>query len=267
MKPLILITNDDGYNAKGIRTLLSVAREMGDVVVMAPSTNASGLAHSFTSARPLRVHTISTEPGCKIYSCDGTPVDCVKLAQEYFCPEPPRLILSGINHGSNSSINVLYSGTMGAVVEASVSGFNAIGFSLLNHSYNADFEPTIPFVRSIIANVLRNPLPDEVSLNVNFPVPADGIIRGLQVCRQSKARWIDSYEKRIDPHGKPYYWLTGEFQCDDCGKGTDQWALEHGYVSIVPTTPDHTDFRMIDQISQRFNDTQAALPAGKNNEL
>lgn len=248
MKPLLLITNDDGYTSKGIRTLIDVAREMGDVVVMAPSSNASGQAHSFTASRPLRVNTISEEEGCCIYACDGTPVDCVKVGEQFFCPRPPSLILSGINHGSNSSINVLYSGTMGAVIEASVAGFPAIGFSLLDFHADADFAPAVPFVRGIIEKVLDKGLPERVSLNVNIPVPTDGIIKGLRVCRQSVARWLDSYERRIDPHGQPYYWIAGNFECNDKESDTDQWALENGYVSVVPTTTDFTAYGKLDDI-------------------
>ena len=248
MRPLFLITNDDGYGANGIRTLIRVASEFGDVIVMAPERNSSGLAHSFTGSRPLRVQTISEIDGCKIYTCDGTPVDCVKISEEYFCPRRPDLVLSGINHGSNSSINVLYSGTMGAVIEAAVSGMTAIGFSLLDHSENADFEPSVPYVRHIIKIVLEKGLPNQVALNVNIPVPTDGVIKGLKVCRQSQARWIDSYEKRTDPHGRPYYWLTGSFECNDISNDTDQWALENGYVSIVPTTTDFTAYKAIDNI-------------------
>lgn len=252
MKPLILITNDDGVDAGGIRFLIDIARSFGDVVVMAPLHNASGTSMSFTALRPLRVNTVSEEPGCCIYACDGKPVDCVKIALDHFCPRPPQLMLSGINHGSNSSINILYSGTMGAVLEASVSGVPSIGFSLLDHRADADFSATEPFVRGIIDEVLHNGLPDQVSLNVNFPVPADGHLKGLRVCRQSHALWADSYEKRVDPNGRPYFWLTGRFECDDCGPETDQWALENGYVSIVPTTTDHTDFRVLDVMKNRF---------------
>ena len=169
MRPLFLITNDDGYGAKGIQTLIRVARELGDIVVMAPERNASALSHSLTSSRPLRVHTISEIEGSKVYLCDGTPVDCVKLCAENFCPRRPDLVLSGINHGSNSSINVLYSATMGAVLEAAVSGLPAIGFSLLDFSPDADFEPSVPFVRSIIKKALENELPSKYALNVNIP--------------------------------------------------------------------------------------------------
>jgi 5'-nucleotidase len=248
MKPLLLITNDDGLNAKGIQTLIRVARTIGDVVIMAPDRNSSGLAHSFTSSRPLRINTISNVPECTIYTCDGTPVDCIKVCVEHFCPRKPDLVLSGINHGSNASINVLYSGTMGAVIEASASGYQAIGFSLLDHSQDADFEPTVPYIKDIILRTLKHPLPNCTSLNVNFPVPEDGIIRGVKVCRQSHARWLDSYEKRIDPRGMPYFWLTGRFECNDIEPDTDQWALENGFISVVPTTTDFTDKCSMPQI-------------------
>lgn len=252
MKPLILITNDDGYQSAGIKALIGVARQFGDVVVTAPASNASGQAHSFTASRPLRVHTITKEEGLTVFSCDGTPVDCVKLSVDHLCERTPDLVLSGINHGSNSSINVLYSGTMGAVIEASVSGLNAVGFSLLDFRYNADFGPAIPFVADIVSKVLRNGLPSYVALNVNIPVPDDGVIKGIKVCRQSYARWLDSYERRVDPHGKPYYWLAGRFECDDDGEGTDQWALQNGYVSVVPTLTDYTAHSHIDNMRRLY---------------
>jgi len=253
MRPLFLITNDDGYQSKGIMTLVNIAREMGDVVVMAPERNASGLAHSFTSSRPIRVNKIIDERSCKVYACDGTPVDCIKVSSEHYCPRTPDLVLSGINHGSNSSINVLYSGTMGAVIEASVSGLPAIGFSLLDFKPDADFAPSVPFVKSIIEKVLQEGLPERVSLNVNIPMPEDGMIKGVRVCRQSHARWDDSYEKRIDPMGRPYFWLTGRFVCDDKSPDTDQWALENGYVSIVPTITDFTCYSAIDVMKKKFS--------------
>lgn len=252
MKPLFMITNDDGIGAKGIQTLIRVVREFGDIIVMAPDRNSSGSAHSFTGNRPLRVQVVSEVEDCRIYTCDGTPVDCVKLCEEHFCPRRPDFLLSGINHGSNSSINVLYSGTMGAVIEASVSGIPAIGFSLLNHSADADFEPSIPYVKWVLKTAIEKGLPDQVALNVNIPVTNDGIIKGVRVCRQSQARWVDSYEKRIDPHGRPYYWLTGRFECDDVTDDTDQCALENGYVSIVPTTTDFTAYRAINQIKEEY---------------
>ena len=252
MKPLIFITNDDGYQSKGIRALISVARDVGDVVVMAPLCNASGLAHSLTGGRPIRVDNISEADGIRIYACDGTPVDCVKLGVEYFCPRRPDLLLSGVNHGSNASINIVYSGTMGAVIEATLMGIPSVGFSLLNHSPEADFEPLKPYMCQIVDRVMDHGLPGGVALNVNFPEHAEGSLKGVKVCRQSMARWLDSYEKRVDPHGRPYYWLTGRFECDDNGEGTDQWALENGYVSVVPTSTDSTAYDSLGLIKSIF---------------
>ena len=248
MRPLILISNDDGFTAKGIRTLAEEAMKYGDVVVMAPERNASGKSHSLTTERPLRVQQLQQVEGLSVYACDGTPVDCVKLAVEYFCPRPPALVLSGINSGSNSSINVLYSGTMGAVIEATALGFDAIGFSLLNHNPNADFSGCLPSVNHIIAYVLEHGLPDNVSLNVNIPrLPADEI-KGIRICHEAKARWLDSFEQRTDPIGRPYWWLTGKFECVDPPEGSDEWALAHGYVSVVPTCPDFTHYDTIEQL-------------------
>jgi 5'-nucleotidase len=254
MKPLILLTNDDGVAAKGLQTLLEVALEFGEVVVMAPETNASGLSHSITSSRPLRVHEVRQAPGLSVYSCDGTPVDCVKLASEHFCPRTPRLVLSGINHGSNSSINVLYSGTMGAVIEANALGFDAIGFSLLNHNPEADFSACIPIARRIIGSTLENGLPQGVSLNVNIPrLPSDEI-KGIRICHAAEARWSDSFEKRIDPQGRPYWWLTGKFDCENPPESSDVWALSNGYVSVVPLVPDFTCHPAIDELKKQYPD-------------
>lgn len=250
MRPLILITNDDGVNAKGIAVLTKIARDFGDVVVMAPDRNASGKSHSLSTEAPLRVNTIASEPGLRVYSCSGTPVDCVKLAEEHFCERPADLVLSGINHGSNASVNVLYSGTMGAVLEASNNGFDAIGFSLLDHHADADFSACVPLIRHIIDTVLRKHLPKKVSLNVNFPPFCTEGYRGIRVCRESKAMWADSFEKRTDPYGRDYYWLTGNFICHDHAEDTDQWALENGFVSVVPTTTDFTAFDSLSAITE-----------------
>lgn len=250
MKPLILITNDDGFAAKGLRTLDEVAMEFGDVVVMAPELNSSGKSHSLTTERPLRVRSVKEDVGLSVYACDGTPVDCVKLAVEYFCPRQPDLVLSGINHGSNSSINVLYSGTMGAVIEATALGIDAIGFSLLNHNPAADFTGCIPYVRHIIGTVLENGLPTDVSLNVNIPrLPVDEI-KGIRICHEAKARWLDSFEQRTDPQGRPYWWLTGKFDCKNPPESSDEWALANGYVSVVPICPDFTHYESIDKLNQ-----------------
>ncbi len=248
-RPLILITNDDGFNSKGIEVLSDIALDFGDVVVVAPAVNASGKSHSMTMGVPLRLYEIEHSEHICIYSCEGTPVDCVKIALEFGCPRRPDLILSGINHGSNASINVLYSGTMGAVVEASMSGFPAIGFSLLNHDSNADFDFAQSYIADIIGQVLTDGLPSHVSLNVNIP---DTEIRGMRVCRQSFGEWSDCYERRIDPYGHPYYWTTGSFKCTDNAPDTDQWALEHGYISIVPTLYDLTAYQAISALKTQY---------------
>ena len=252
MKPLILITNDDGVTSKGIRALDEVAQEFGDVVVMAPEHDASGTSHSITSSRPLRVREVKQAPGLSVYCCDGTPVDCVKLAIEYFCPRKPDLVLSGINHGSNSSINVLYSGTMGAVIESTALGFDAIGFSLLHHSREADFSGCLPWVRQIIGNTLEHGLPAEVSLNVNIPRLPASEIKGIRICHEAKAQWNDSFEKRIDPQGRPYWWLTGKFVCDNPPESSDEWALRNGYVSVVPIHPDFTHYPAIEELASQY---------------
>ncbi|MBP5526970.1 MAG: 5'/3'-nucleotidase SurE [Bacteroidales bacterium] len=248
MKPLILITNDDGYAARGLKVLTEVAREFGDVVVMAPEQNASAKGLSLTTKVPVRVREVQQEKGLHVYACDGTPVDCLKLAYEHFCPRRPNLVLSGINHGSNSSINVLYSGTMGAVIEATVLGVNAIGFSLLNHSLEADFEPSRPIVRHIVGHVLKHGLPADVALNVNIPRLTADEIKGIRLCHQASGKWLDSFEKRVDPIGRPYWWLTGKFVCNEPPDTSDEWALMHGYVSVVPIHTDYTHYPAIGEL-------------------
>ncbi|MBQ9639256.1 MAG: 5'/3'-nucleotidase SurE [Bacteroidales bacterium] len=252
MRPLILIVNDDGYLAKGINLLTNVVEEMGDVVVVAPEVNASGKSHSLTTNVPLQVKTIQETPHRSIYAASGTPVDCVKLGSEHFCPRPPSLVLSGINHGSNSACNVLYSGTMGAVLEAATNGYQSVGFSLLEHHRDADFTYALPYVQRIVEEVLQNGLPKGICLNVNFPPSEIGPIRGMRVCRASQSRWTDSCEKRTDPYGHAYFWLTGHFECTDEEEGTDQWALMHGYASVVPCRPDFTSFSAIAPLRYRF---------------
>ena len=253
MRPLILITNDDGYAAKGLQTLVDIAMEFGDVVVMAPERNVSGQSHSLTTTRPLRAREIKSETGLNVYVCDGTPVDCVKLATEHFCPRKPDLLLSGINHGSNSSINVLYSGTMGAVIEATSLGINAIGFSLLNHNPEADFTDAKPYIRQIIGKALEHGLPADVSLNVNIPrTDKGGTISGIRVCHEAMAQWVDSFERRTDPQGRPYWWLTGKFVCKDAPETSDEHALAHGYISIVPIHLDFTHYGAIPHLKTIF---------------
>ncbi len=248
MEPLFLITNDDGHASPGLHLLAQVAQEFGEVVVMAPEHNASGVAASITCSRPLRVRVIDESPRCRRFACDGTPADCVKMGLEHFCHRKPDLVLSGINYGSNASINIIYSGTMGAVLEACLNGCQAIGFSLLNHNPAADFEACAPSIRHLLRQVLEHPLPEWTALNVNIPrLPADQI-KGIKVCRQARAVWNDSLEPRTDPHGRPYWWMTGKFICNDMGADTDQKALEDGFVSVVPVRPDMTDHPAIAQL-------------------
>ncbi len=244
-RPLILVTNDDGITAPGIRTLIAIAQEFGDVFVMAPDSPQSGKGHAITVNNTLYVNKISETE----YSCSGTPVDCVKMAVHEILKQKPDLCISGINHGSNSSINVIYSGTMSAAVEAGIEGIPAIGFSLADFSWNADFEPTKPFIRKIIDSALTHSLPKGVVLNVNFPKLPEKEIKGIKICRQANAMWIERFDKRQTPHGRDYYWLTGEFVNYDKGEDTDEWALGNGYVSVVPTQFDLTAHHAIQTLN------------------
>lgn len=245
-KPKILITNDDGIFAPGLRYLIEVMRKLGDLVIVAPDKPQSGMAHAVTIQTPLRIHEIANEPGYKEYSCSGTPVDCVKLGQKVILKANPDLIVSGINHGSNSSINVLYSGTMAAVIEGAMEDIPAIGFSLNDYSYHADFSHCGPFIEKISLNVLEHGLLPGTCLNVNFPEKNGSPIKGIKVARQGKAIWDESFDERKDPHRRNYYWLQGQFVDKDAGEDTDQWAIRNNYVSIVPTQIDLTAHHAID---------------------
>jgi 5'-nucleotidase len=240
-KPLILITNDDGVSAPGLRALIAVMAEIGEIIVVAPDKPQSGMGHAITTNNTLYLNKISKEKDVITeYSCSGTPVDCVKLAVNEILKRKPDLCVSGVNHGSNSSINVIYSGTMSAAVEAGIEGIPAIGFSLLDYDWNADFETMKPFIRKITLEVLENNLPHGVVLNVNFPKLTKENIKGIKICRQAKAMWVEKFDKRQTPQGRDYYWLAGEFVNQDKGEDTDEWALANGYVSVVPVQFDLT---------------------------
>lgn len=247
-KPLILVTNDDGITAPGIRALIEVMGEIGDVVVVAPDSPQSAMGHAITINNTIFVDPVKLEDTAnhKEYSCSGTPADCVKMATHEILDRKPDICVSGINHGSNSSINVIYSGTMSAAVEAGVEGIPAIGFSLLDYSLSADFEPTKKFVKQITESVLKNGLPKGVVLNVNFPKLKK--IKGIKVCRQANAHWVENFDKRTNPQGRNYYWLTGEFINEDKGQDTDEWALEQGYTSVVPVQFDLTAHHFIQDL-------------------
>lgn len=253
-RPLILVTNDDGISTPGLRMLISIAKEFGEVVVVAPDSPQSGKGHAITVSTTLYLNKIDIDPEVAMeYSCSGTPVDCVKMAVHEILKRKPDLCLSGINHGSNSSINVIYSGTMSAALEAGIEGIPAVGFSLDDFDWNADFEPTKTYIRKIIRNVLENGIPKDVVLNVNFPKIKEEEIKGIKICRQAKAMWIERFDKRTSPHNREYYWLTGEFVNYDKGEDTDEWALANGYVSVVPVQFDLTAHHAIQTLNTTWN--------------
>ena len=252
-KPIILVSNDDSINAPGIRALVEVAKKFGDVVVVAPDSPQSGMGHAVTIHDPIRLHKVDVFEGVEAYQCSGTPVDCVKIAIDKILHRLPDLCISGINHGSNASINVIYSGTMSAAMEAAISSVPAIGFSLLDFAFHADFEASKYYAEIIIRELLNNGLPDACLLNVNIPKLSLAEIKGMKVCRQAVAKWEEEFEKRIDPNGNEYYWLTGNFVNRDKGEDTDIWALENGYVSIVPVQFDLTNYQGIAHVNKSWN--------------
>lgn len=249
-KPLILVTNDDGITAPGIRALIAVMAEIGTVVVVAPDKPQSATGHAITINNTLYLNRISAENAAITeYSCSGTPVDCVKFAVNEILKQKPDLCVSGINHGSNSSINVIYSGTMSAAVEGGIEGIPSIGFSLLDYDWNADFESAKPFIKNIALQTLKNGLIPGTVLNVNIPKLKEKEIKGIKICRQAKAIWMEKFDKRVTPQGKDYYWLTGEFVNQDHGQDTDEWALEQGYISVVPVHFDMTAHHAIQELN------------------
>jgi len=249
-RPLILVTNDDGLFAPGIKALIEVASELGDLLVVAPDSPQSGMGHAITIHNPLRLNKVNTFGPVEAYECNGTPVDCVKLAKHVVLKDRKvDLCVSGINHGSNASINIIYSGTMSAAMEASLEGIDSIGFSLLDFSFDADFEPSKPYIKKIMQHVLENGLFKTKLLNVNIPKLKEGEIQGMKVCRQASARWVEEFLEAEDPRGQKYYWLTGKFVNEDEGTDTDIHALDNGYISIVPSGHDLTDYPAIAGLS------------------
>ncbi|HET8753850.1 MAG TPA: 5'/3'-nucleotidase SurE [Salinimicrobium sp.] len=256
-KPLILVTNDDGITAPGIRALIEVMKQIGDVVVVAPDSPQSGMGHAITISNTLFCDPVKLNDKLKHkeFSCSGTPADCVKIATQEILHRKPDICVSGINHGSNSSINVIYSGTMSAAVEAGVEGIPAIGFSLVDYSLTADFEPTKKYVKSITKNVLKHGLPKGVVLNVNLPKLKASQIKGIKICRQATARWEEEFDKRTNPQGRDYYWLTGKFVNEDEGEDSDEAALAAGYVSVVPVQFDLTAHHFLKDLKNwKFDD-------------
>jgi 5'-nucleotidase len=247
-RPLILVCNDDGIFAPGIQALIEVMQELGEIIVVAPDSPQSGMGHAITINSTLRVNKIRHDGGYDRYSCSGTPVDCIKMAVNKLAPRKPDLVVSGVNHGSNSSINVIYSGTMSAAVEGCIEGIPSVGFSLCNHSYEADFNPCKPYIKKIAEMVLQNGLPDGICLNVNIPAVYSDKIQGVKICRQARAMWVEEMDERLDPRGGKYYWLTGTFRNLDNGADTDEWALANDYISIVPVQIDITAYKLLDEL-------------------
>lgn len=254
-KPVILITNDDGIMAPGIRHLVHYMLEIGEVVVVAPDSPQSGMGHAVTIANPLRLEKITVDGAHDEYSCSGTPVDCVKLAVNKVLHRKPDLLVSGINHGSNSSINVIYSGTMSAAIEGSMEGIPSIGFSLLDGRFDANFLYCKEHVQQIVRTVLKNGLPKGICLNVNIPAVDASELQGVKVCRQARANWEEEFDHRQDPRGKDYYWLTGRFKLHEDSQETDEWALKNNYISVVPVQFDFTAHTLIPEMKTwNFNE-------------
>ena len=250
-KPLILVTNDDGITAPGIRKLMEIAKQLGEIVVVAPDSPQSGQGHAITIEQPLRLKKVHIFDDVSSWECSGTPVDCVKLAKNVLLRDRKiDLCVSGINHGSNSSLNIIYSGTMSAAMEAAVENIPSVGFSLLDYSFDADFDQAEPYIRQIMEYVLQNRFEPYTLLNVNIPKLSKDEIQGVRVCRQAKARWIEDYMEAKDPRGQSYYWLTGKFVNEDEGVDTDVFALENGYISVVPAQYDLTFYEQINNFKQ-----------------
>ncbi|MDQ3291607.1 MAG: 5'/3'-nucleotidase SurE [Bacteroidota bacterium] len=252
-KPLILISNDDGITAPGIQTLVKVMKKIGEVVVVAPDGPQSGMGHAITVANTLRLDKSTVFADVEAYECSGTPADCVKLAKHHVLKNrQPDLVVSGINHGSNSSISVLYSGTMSAAIEAAIEGLPAIGFSLCDYGHEADFSHTEPYVEQIVRQALKHGLPVNTALNVNIPKKSDSPIAGIKISRQAHARWQEEFDERLDPNKRRYFWMTGSFVNSDKGEDTDEWALAHNYVSVVPCQYDLTAYHAIPQLNNEW---------------
>ncbi len=249
-RPLILVTNDDGFTAKGIKSLIDAVSEFGDLLIVAPDKPQSGMGHAITVNEPLRISKSDYFEGHDLIICSGTPVDCIKMGIYKSKDRMPDLIVSGINHGSNVATNVLYSGTMSAAVEGALEGIPSIGFSLLDYDMDADFEPSMHFVKKIVKEALDNKMEKGICLNVNIPKLPLSEIKGVKICRQARAFWDDTFDERTDPLGKQYYWLAGEFNDHDNGEDTDMFALDSNYVSIVPTQFDMTAYHAINHLNK-----------------
>jgi len=253
-RPYILITNDDGYRAGGLQALVEAARAYGDVLVVAPAEGQSGMSHALTVKTPLRIEKHIEEPGFTLYVCNGTPCDCVKIALNRLVSRRPDLLLAGVNHGANSSVSVLYSGTMAAAIEGCMYHIPSIGFSLLNHSPHANFNPYIEHIKTVIKSVMQNGLHRGTCLNINIPAISADKIKGFRVCRQAFGNWIEEFDRRVDPSGNEYFWLTGSFFNEEPNaQDTDEWVLKHGYISVVPVQIDMTCYKSMDKLKKMLS--------------
>ncbi|OEK04060.1 5'/3'-nucleotidase SurE [Roseivirga misakiensis] len=255
-KPLILVSNDDGITSHGIRVLVEVMAEIGEVVVVAPDSPQSGMGHAITIGEPLRLYKTRLFKDLDVisYKCSGTPADCVKLAKHHVLKDrTPDLVVSGVNHGSNLAVSVLYSGTMSAAIEGAIEGFPAIGFSLSDFAQDADFSHTRDYIKHISQQVLEHGLGKGIALNVNFPPKQNEKIKGIKICRQANAHWEEEFDHRKDPYGRPYFWLAGNFVNNDKGEDSDVWAVDHNYVAVVPCQYDLTAHHAIARINEEWD--------------
>ncbi len=256
-KPLILVSNDDGITSKGIRILVSVMKKLGDVVVVAPDSPQSGMGHAITIGQTLRLYEEDIFEDVLAFKSSGTPADCIKLAKHYVLKDrKPDLVVSGINHGSNTSISVLYSGTMSAAIEGALEGLPSIGFSLCDFSSKADFSHVEEWVEKIARQVLENGIPKGIALNVNFPPKRNEAIRGVKICRQADAKWQEEFAERFDPTGRKYFWMAGNFVNFDKGEDNDEWAIANNYISVVPCLYDLTAHHAISHINKEWDWTK-----------
>ena len=252
-KPLILVTNDDGIDSLGIRKLVSITKKIGKVVVVAPDSPQSGMGHAITVGDKLRLVKSDLFDDIESYKCSGTPADCIKIAKHHVLKNRKiDLIVSGINHGSNSSISVLYSGTMSAAIEGAIENTPSIGFSLCDFNPNADMNHFEKYVIKIIENSLVNGIPNSIALNVNIPKKRKDKIKGIKICRQANAYWEEKFDKRHDPYGREYYWMIGNFVNHDNVNDNDEWAIKNNFISIVPCKFDLTSYKSMDYLNDKW---------------
>ncbi len=253
-KPLILISNDDGINAPGLKVLVELMQQLGEVVVIAPDSPQSGMGHAITVGNTLRLSESHIFGKVKAFQCTGTPADCVKMGKGFALKDKkPDLVVSGINHGSNTSISVIYSGTMSAALEGAIEDIPSIGFSVCDYSLDADFSHIHDHVLTIAGQVLKTGLPKGVALNVNFPKKQEEPLKGIKICRQTRAKWQEEFDRRIDPTGREYFWLTGSFVNQDKGEDIDEWAIAHNYTAVVPVSFDLTAYHAIGILNKEWD--------------